>query len=297
MRRVAMIRYAVSLLALLVSVLSATLTAAAAEPDRSAWKDLKPDLPVEAPKKVTDRYPLSDQANAGGWEKYEPLSDEFEGKELDPAKWVPRNPTWEGRQPGWFDPANVVVRDGKLQLTMRKAEPPEAARAKGYKDYTCAAVQSKGAVLHGYFEVKARAMKSAGSSSFWFYKQEKERWTEIDVFEIGGKAPGFERKMNITVHVFHTPTETKHWQVGSAYVAPAPLADGDHVYGLEWDEKELKFYFDGALVRKGPNTHWSQPLTLNFDSETMGDWFGLPRDADLPSTFTVDYVRAWKKKA
>ena len=41
----------------------------------------------ETPKHVTDAYPLSDQENKGGWVKFEPMSDEFEGKELDPNKW------------------------------------------------------------------------------------------------------------------------------------------------------------------------------------------------------------------
>ena len=58
----------------------------------------------------------------------------------------------------------------------------------------------------------------------------------------------------------------------------------------------INFYFDGVLVRTGPNTHWHQPLNMNFDSETMPDWFGLPKDEVLPSTFSVDYIRAWKKK-
>src|SRR5437588_12069709 len=138
-------------------------------------------------------------------------------------------------------------------------------------------------------------MESAGSSAFWFYKNEKDWWTEIDVFELAGPAPGVERKDNITVHVFHTPTDSKHQQIGDAWIAPVDLADDFHVYGLEWDEKELKFYLDGAMVRRGPNTHWHQPLTLNFDSETMPDWFGLPKDADLPSTYDIDYVRAWKR--
>jgi hypothetical protein len=26
----------------------------------------------------------------------------------------------------------------------------------------------------------------------------------------------------------------------------------------------------------------------------MGEWFGMPNDADLPSTFSIEYVRAWK---
>ena len=32
-----------------------------------------------------------------------------------------------------------------------------------------------------------------------------------------------------------------------------------------------------------------------FDSETMPQWFGMPDDKDLPSTFSVEYVRAWQR--
>jgi hypothetical protein len=42
----------------------------------------------ETPKRVTDAYPFSDQENKGGWVKFEPMSDEFEGKELDRKKWI-----------------------------------------------------------------------------------------------------------------------------------------------------------------------------------------------------------------
>ena len=37
-------------------------------------------------------------------------------------------------------------------------------------------------------------------------------------------------------------------------------------------------------------------LYLTFDSETMPEWFGMPKDEDLPSTFSIEYVRAWKRK-
>ncbi len=79
-------------------------------------------------------------------------------------------------------------------------------------------------------------------------------------------------------------------------MAPSNLADNYHVYGLEWDKERIKWYFDGVLVRWVDNTHWHQPLTLNFDSETMPKWFGLPKDSDLPSTYSIEYVRAWKKE-
>ncbi len=140
-------------------------------------------------------------------------------------------------------------------------------------------------------------MNSAGSSSFWFHKEDTPGWiTEIDVFEIGGKAQGFENKYNMNLHVFQTPQEKKHWDVQHTWVAPFCLADDYHVYGLEWDKDEIKFFVDGVVVRSVENTHWHQPLFLTFDSETMPDWFGMPDDEDLPSTFSIEYVRAWKRK-
>ncbi len=250
----------------------------------------------EKPKQITNDFPLSDQSNQDDWAKYELMSDEFEGAKLDPNKWRPVNPKWLGRQPAFFYSGNVNVSNGKLHLVMKKQEVPEMPKNKGYHTYTSAAVQSKTKVKYGYFEVKCRPMKSHGSSSFWFYESSPELWTEIDVFEIGGGAPGFERKYNMNVHVFRTPTEKKHWSKHGAWIAPTNLADGYHVYALEWDEERITWYFDGVPVRWVENTHWHQALTLNFDSETMPKWFGLPKDKDLPSTYSIEYVRAWKKR-
>ncbi|MBL7152691.1 MAG: family 16 glycosylhydrolase [Phycisphaerae bacterium] len=278
------------LLPLLIAIIVCPLFAQQTLP--KSWERAGPLGPK--PNHTTDAYPLSDQANKAGWVKYAQMSDEFDGDELDAEKWWPKNPRWLGRKPAWFDPANVNVADGKLHLSMKKNEPPGMPKDKGYHTYTSAAVQSKGLVKYGYFEVRCRPMASAGSSSFWFYNNTPDLWTEIDVFEIGGRAPKFEKKYNMNVHVFKTPTENKHWSKHGEWFAPTNLADDYHTYALEWDAERIKWYFDGVLVRWVENTHWHQPLTLNFDSETMPDWFGLPKDEDLPSTYSIEYVRAWK---
>jgi len=251
----------------------------------------------ETPKRTTDAFPLSDQENQGGWVKFEPMSDEFEGRELDRNKWHVGMEWWKGRQPALFSDKNVTVSDGKLHLTMRKERLPPEAEKHGYKDYTSAALHTKARSSYGYYEVKAKPMNSGGSSSFWFQRDETPGWaTEIDVFEIGGKAKGFERKYHMTLHVTQTPQEKKHWSVGGTWEAPWRLADDYHVYGFDWGKDELRFYVEGVLVRSVENTHWHQPLYLIFDSETMPEWFGMPDDKDLPSTFSIEYVRAWKKQ-
>lgn len=248
------------------------------------------------PARISEAFPLSDQSNEGDWAKHMPLWDEFAGEVLDETKWTPWHRNWKGRQPAWFSSDNVTIAEEQLQLTMRKQEPPESLRAKGYHTYSSAAVQATETVKYGYFEVRAQPMQSAGSSSFWFAGSNGSWRTEIDVFEIGGKAKGFENRYNMNLHVFQTPTSKKHWNVGGHWIAPFKLADDFHVYGLDWNEQELKYFVDGVLVRRVANTHWHQPLYLIFDSETMPNWLGLPEDKDLPSVYRVDYVRSWKAR-
>lgn len=228
----------------------------------------------------------------GEWEPFPALTDEFNGERLDESKWFPRNPTWLGRQPGYFNPKNVRVTDGMLHLDAKKETLPDLPA--GYHTFTTAFVKGQTKVRYGYFEIRARAMDSQASSAFWFYDVTPEIWSEIDVFEIGARPQPANYYMN--THLFHTLVETVHWHKSRIWKAPYHLAREFHVYGFEWGPDVLRFTIDGAVVREEPNTHWHQPLALCFDSETFAGWFGLPTDDALPATFSLDYVRVWKRK-
>lgn len=228
------------------------------------------------------------------WEPIPELTDEFEGETLDSSKWHDHNPDWKGRKPGYFSKENVSVRDGKLHLTAR-AESLEGL-PEGYHTFTTAAVKSKALVKYGYFEIKCRPMKSKASSAFWFYHNEETEWTEIDVFEICGKGEKWKRMYNMNVHVFPRGKQKTQLSKPGKWQAPFDFAGDYHVYALEWDENILRWYVDGEVVRELDNTHWHQPLHMNFDSETMPEWFGLPDEKNLPSTFSIEYVRSWKWK-
>jgi beta-glucanase (GH16 family) len=183
---------------------------------------------------------------------------------------------------------------------MRKEAVPKDVESRGYHDYSSAALHTQARSCYGYFEVKAQAMNSGGSSSFWFQQEDQQvhpGWaTEIDVFELCGKSATHDQRYYMTVHVSGTPQEKRHWQVGSFWRAPWRFTEQFHVYGFDWGRDQLRWYVDGQLVHTVQNTHWHQPLYLIFDSETMPDWFGMPQDADLPSTFSVEYMRAWKQQ-
>ena len=242
---------------------------------------------------------FADPPSPSKWEPIPELTDEFEGDKLDSKKWHDRNPDWKGRFPGFFSRNNVSVSDGKLHLTARVENLPNLP--KGYHTFTTAAVKSKTRALYGYFEIKCKPMNSRASSAFWFYAGDQAKgkttwWTEIDVFEICGRCPKRDRVYHMNVHVFVTPEDgKKHWCRNGRWKAPFRFADGFHVYALEWDTKVIRWYVDGKMVREAKNTHWHQPLHMNFDSETMPKWFGLPKKENLPSTFSIEYVRSWKK--
>ena len=258
----------------------------------SGWTRTGPLGPT--PQLVKADLPLSDQQNRGGWTKFEPFSDEFNGSALDTNKWEPFR-KWKGRPPGLFCSSNVTVENGCLVLAMRKETVPEMKKDPKYHDYTSAILETIQSTRYGYFEIRARPMNSAGSSSFWFSGGPKNWRTEIDVFEIGAKAVGRECAYNMNAHVFRENGKDDHWNTGGVWQAPWRFSDDYHVYGFEWSPQQLVYYVDGVAVRSLPNTHWHQPMRLIFDSETMPDWFGLPRDEDLPSTFRVDYLRVWKR--
>jgi hypothetical protein len=176
-------------LLLLTILLAFSAAAVAAEkPPTKIWNRTGPL--GDTPKHVTDSFPLSDQENKGGWIKFEPMTDEFEGKELDRNKWHVGMEWWKGRQPALFSDKNVTVSDGKLHLTMRKEKLPPEAEKWGYKDYTSAALHTKARSSYGYYEVMAKPMNSGGSSSFWFQQDETPGWsTEIDSSRLAGARP------------------------------------------------------------------------------------------------------------
>ena len=90
---------------------------------------------------------LSDIAPpAPGYVAIPELSDEFDGSDLDSTKWSKKDEGWAGRQPGLFDPGNVVVADGHLQLWAHAATRNDSW-PEGYDNYTTSAVHS--VALHG----------------------------------------------------------------------------------------------------------------------------------------------------
>ena len=254
------------------------------------------------PEHLHDDRPLSDQDNKGQWVLDPKFCDDFKETSLDLDRWhlAPTAPEdWKGRLPALFMPSNVVLNHGMLEITDRKGDVPEMAKypGSGYKGYTTGFVETRERSGYGYYEVKARPMNSGFCSAFWMTDTGlADHGTEIDIFEIGAKAHGREYDDNMTAHLWAIPVDHNHHSdVSRAWKAPWKLGDDFHVYGFEWNKDELRWYVDGVLVHTLKNTNWFFPMRIVFDSEPMWEWFGKADDADLPSTYSVQYLRVWRQ--
>eukprot|EP00168_Porphyra_purpurea_P014242 TRINITY_DN4064_c0_g1_i2.p1 TRINITY_DN4064_c0_g1~~TRINITY_DN4064_c0_g1_i2.p1 ORF type:complete len:448 (-),score=187.70 TRINITY_DN4064_c0_g1_i2:340-1683(-) len=247
---------------------------------------------------------------------FDPLwsfTDEFESRWLDKNKWQDWNPHWIGRAPAVFKWSNIFLNSGDLVLKARRdpqwsypANPPSLADLPPiYNTWTSAFMQTWQAVRYGFFEVRAKPMDSVFSSAFWFSSNTAKRWTELDVFEIGGGAsggpgPGHRYTIHTNFHVFRdvdrgifpsspvsAPRNTYHND---------RLAAAYHVYAMDWDAERIQWLFNGRVIRSERNVGHHQYLRLKLDSESFPYWFGLPSPDFRSSLFRVSYVRGWSKR-
>lgn len=230
------------------------------------------------------------------WLPVPELSDEFNGDQLDPNRWETTNRHYLGKKPGLYVPRNVRTRAGNLELWARSET--EQKSPPGYRDFTVAYVASRGKMHYGYVEVRAKAMPSRINSAFWLYRWSETGTFEIDVFEIGAASPGRAQTLHSNVHYYlgNPAQESDHNRRSSPHRLDTgkALTDDFHVFGLEWNERELRFYFDNRLVRRVENRHFHHPMSLRFTAETHPEWFGLPRPGELPAVFLIDHLRVWR---
>jgi beta-glucanase (GH16 family) len=265
-------------------------------------------------------------------------SDEFGGTRLDPTKWDfdlgngfhdQVHDTWI---PGWGkeelqtytqSPDNICVKDGVLTIRALKQ------RLDGC-DYTSARIKTRrrdGAPLfaqrYGRFEARARVPWGKGLwPAIWMLPLQDRYggWAasgEIDLMEIVGEKP-------------HEVLNSIHF--GSSFPARSllthvhPLPFGStvadwHVYALEWEPGEIRFYVDEVLtctrnfwwscsVKEGGQgiearrpadlnpwpAPFDQPFYIVMNVAVGGDFPGAPNEATkFPVELTVDYVRVYDR--
>jgi len=239
-------------------------------------------------------------ARAPGWVLE--WSDEFDGDSLDRTKWVEETGGggWGNNELQFYTPRreNVRVADGRLVIEARK-EPYQG------RGYTSARIKTAGLMerQYGRFEARIRLPRGQGIwPAFWMLGADiaSTGWPrsgEIDIMENIGKEPGI-------VHgTLHGPGYSGDKSIGKpSALASGAYADGFHIYAVEWEPKEIRWYRDGIHYHTArPDTvpgAWvfGHSFFLLLNLAVGGDWPGNP-DATtaFPQKMLVDYVRVYRR--
>jgi beta-glucanase (GH16 family) len=228
-------------------------------------------------------------------------SDEFDGPTIDPANW-----NFEVGGSGWGNaeleyytkrPENARIENGMLVI--------EALREDYYGlKYTSARLISRGLREFTYGRIEARlklpygqgiwpAFWTMGSSGGWPYGG------EIDIMEFIGKTP------DTVYQTVHGPGYSGAHGVGSHVTLSVETLKNDfHVYAIEWQENEVRWFVDAQEVFKvtpaqiPTGTKWvfDHPFFILLNLAVGGGWPGYPdATTTFPQQYLVDYVRVYQR--
>jgi beta-glucanase (GH16 family) len=277
---------------LVLALLTAVLACA------SAPEDPAPAAAAAPPPAPGDRWEALERP---GWKLV--WHDEFDGKELDRTRWnLDQGGLWSNAELQFYTdrPENIRVERGALVLEARREE---------YfgNEYTSARINTRGKLSFTYGRVEARMKVPPGQGlwpAFWMLGSAfgELGWPgcgEIDVVEVVGKEPA---SVHATAHgaSFHGAGG-----LHKAYTLPAgALSDAAHVYAVEWEPGEIRWYLDDVHYQTiTPKdlpvpAHWpfDRPFYLILNLAVGGAWPGEPDDTTpFPARLLVDYVRVYQR--
>jgi beta-glucanase (GH16 family) len=228
-------------------------------------------------------------------------ADEFDGTQLDLAKWKHWNPG--KRRQATNSPEAVTVADGTLTI---------ATFTEGGKHFT-GMISTQGLFEHafGYYEARIQWADAPGQwSAFWSQTPTIGKplgdvaaaGLELDFVEhrqVDQDGKGIANKANFTLHWDgYGPAHR-----GKGHQTPAlGLATGFHLYGCEWTDSAYRFFIDGKLQWEVQEPISKRPQFLILSSEVeSGAWsHAIPKDGYGDRTTSrvkliVDYVRVYSR--
>jgi beta-glucanase (GH16 family) len=228
------------------------------------------------------------------WQLVKDKSDEFGGGGLNISKWS--TSLWY-KTTGLlaFDPRNISVSGGYLNLAAKKQTYDSED---GIKDYTCAAVQSKFDIpTNSYLEIRAKCLAKSANvlSAIWLqsdtvYATNPNPETDIqETFDYNAVSS------HLHLWTLNPEGSVEHVDVGGAQAdVGVDVSANYHDYGLERRPGVLRIYFDGKVVREEKGGVDPSFFTMGRHVIlSLEGHLGQPDDANLPASFSIDYVRTY----
>jgi beta-glucanase (GH16 family) len=223
--------------------------------------------------------------------------DEFDGSDLDPAKWSHYAPG--PRRDAVNVPEAVQVSGGVLRITTTR-HPPATPGGKPEIRTGMVSTRGKFETTYGYFECRMKFQTQVGHwSAFWINTptmgnpvgDPAAAGVEIDVIEYLRNG-SYADKAQHTIHWDH---KTPRYQRDFAAPSIPEIAEGFHTYGCEWTPEHLAFFVDGREAWRTSKAipRRDQHIIISLE---VGKWADDIAKAALPDGIKVDYVRVWQRE-
>ena len=227
-----------------------------------------------------------------GWQLT--FQDEFDGAQVDAAKWVKRYKWGEaqinGELQAYVDDA-FQMQDGILTIVGDKRSASYAGQTFQYASGVLGSVLEQ---QYGYFEARLKVPAGQGMwPAFWLLgKNGSSGVNEIDIHEILGNQPS---TVYMTVH-WGTDYSAGHLSDGSNWVGPDFSADF-HTFGLEWNADAIIWTIDGVERKRHTGAGVPQvAMYIILNLAIGGTWPGAPdATTPIPGRYQLDYVRAYTR--
>ncbi len=232
-------------------------------------------------------------------------TDEFDQPQIDTNKWSHEvNGDGGGNNEQQYytaSKANSYINNNKY-LVLKAIKQ----NYKG-KFYTSARMRTKKKAdwTYGRFDIRAKIPVQQGVwpaiwmlPTDWVYGPWPQSG-EIDIMESIGHQP---TTVYGTIHYGDAWPNNKH--IGdTTIIQKGDLSTDFHVFSVEWEPNEIRWYFDDVLYSTKKNTDVTPhkwPFDQNFhmilNLAIGGEWPGPPDDnTTFPKYMFVDYVRVYKK--
>ena len=242
-------------------------------------------------------------------------SDEFDGPNdapVDDQKW-----SFDVGGAGWGNNELEYYTDRVINASQQKGTLLISALKESYqgRDYTSARLvtKNKGDWRYGRFEIRAKLPLGRGIwPAIWLMPTDDTYggWPnsgEVDIMELLGHDPG----TAYGTLIWGSPRMLSQ----GSYALPAGAAfhDDFHVFALEWEPGEFRWYIDGYLYHtvndwstsgSAPSSDQKAPFPAPFDQRfhlllnvaVGGNWPGSPdATTPFPAQMVVDYVRVYQR--
>ncbi len=231
-------------------------------------------------------------------------SDEFNGAQgaIDGSKWSfeTGNNGWGNNELEYYTSRtdNVFVDGaGNLQIVAKQ-------ESYGGSNYTSGRINTNGKFTQTYGRIEARIKIPSGAGiwpAFWMLGSNigSVGWPTCGEIDIMESVIDF----SLNHGTIHGPGYSGAAGPTGYYQNNGSLANDFHIYAVEWDTSQIRWYVDGNLFEtRGPADANGNPWVFNHPFYVLlnvavgGNWPGPPNGStSFPQTMLVDYVRVYTK--